>query len=47
LNDVLAPLKSPELDPVLDQFNDWRDPTVRHGIVPRLIRALEHFSERP
>jgi hypothetical protein len=29
---------------VLDDFENWRDPPVRHGALPRLLDALDQFS---
>ena len=40
-NQQLARLGVPEIDEVLGQFSDWRDPGVRHGIVPRLLDVTE------
>ena len=31
---------------VLAQFGDWRDPSVRHGVLPRLLDAVEAYCER-
>jgi len=41
LHPALRALGDPAIDAVLDDFDDWRDPSVRNGIVPRLISALE------
>lgn len=37
---ALGKLGDPGVDAVLRDFNDWRDPSVRHGIVTRLLDAL-------
>ncbi len=37
---ALGQLGDPGVDAVLHDFNDWRDPSVRHGIVTRLLSAL-------
>jgi hypothetical protein len=41
LNQQVARLGDPEIDAVLAQFDDWRDPAARHGILPRLLEAVE------
>jgi hypothetical protein len=33
-------LHEPEMDKVLADFDNWQDPSIRHGIVNRLINAL-------
>jgi hypothetical protein len=43
LNRPLARLHDPRIDPVLEQFHDWRDPSIRNGLLLRLIDALEAF----
>jgi len=37
---ALKKLGDPATDAVLRDFDDWRDPSVRHGIVTRLLDAL-------
>jgi len=37
---ALHKLGDPGVDAVLRDFDDWRDPSVRHGIVTRLLDAL-------
>lgn len=37
---ALGKLNDPAIDAVLRDFNDWRDPSVRHGIALRLIDAV-------
>lgn len=44
LNEPLARLGDPGLDAVLRDFNDWRRPEVRNGIVPRLLGAMRDFA---
>lgn len=44
-NEMVARLGCPEIDRVLKDFSDWRDPTVRHGIVPRLLSAVGNYCE--
>jgi hypothetical protein len=41
LNRPLARLHDPRIDPVLEQFHDWRDPSIRNGLLLRLLAALE------
>ena len=43
LNRVLENL-DPAIDAVLDQFHNWSDPSVRHGILPRLLDALAGYA---
>ncbi len=43
LNRPLARLGEPLIDEVLDQFYDWRNPSVRNGLLERLLSALETF----
>ncbi len=45
LNQPLAELEDPGLNTVLHDFDDWRHPDVRNGIVPRLIAAMEHYMD--
>jgi hypothetical protein len=33
------------LDKVLRQFHDWRNPTVRNGILPRLLEAMQAYAK--
>ena len=46
LNHPLQQLDDTELNTVLSDFSQWRDPTVRHGIVSRLLDAIEGYCER-
>ncbi|MEI7435715.1 MAG: hypothetical protein WCL16_02780 [bacterium] len=39
-NAPLAKLKHPGIDDVLRQFHEWRDPSVRNGVLARLIEAI-------
>ena len=41
LNQPLATLGDAKLNAVLGEFDDWRDPAIRHGILPRLMDAAE------
>lgn len=43
LNQQLARLGDADLDAVLEQFEDWRQPEVRHGILPRLLAAARGY----
>jgi hypothetical protein len=43
LNRPLARLGEPLIDEVLNQFHDWRNPSVRNGLLERLLSALEAF----
>jgi len=43
LNARLARLGDPKLDAVLGLFTDWRDPTVRHDLALRLLRAADAY----
>jgi len=45
-NQQVARLGDPEIDAVLEQFEDWRDPAIRHGILPKLLEAVEACCER-
>lgn len=40
LHQALPQLHIPGIDAVLADYNNWRDPSVRHRIIPRLIRAM-------
>lgn len=40
LHPSLRRLSDPQIDAVLDDFENWRNPAVRHGIVPRLLKAM-------
>ena len=46
LNQQVARLDDPEINAVLTQFEDWRDPAIRHGILPRLLEAVEAYARR-
>ncbi|MDP7740706.1 MAG: hypothetical protein QGF67_04655 [Lentisphaeria bacterium] len=46
LNHPLRQLDEAALNAVLGDFSQWRDPTVRHGIVSRLLDAIEGYCER-
>lgn len=41
LNQPAARLGDPDVSAVLAQFDDWRNPAIRHGILPRLFDAVE------
>ena len=43
LNRPLAQLGEPMIDEVLDQFHDWQNPSVRNGLLDRLLSTLEAF----
>lgn len=43
---ALRKLGDPQADAVLRDFDDWRDPSVRHGIVIRLLDALSKSYDR-
>jgi hypothetical protein len=43
LNNQVARLRDPKIAAVLEQFHDWRNPEIRHGILPRLLNAVEQF----
>lgn len=45
LNVPLKRLGDPAVDAVLAQFDDWRDPAIRHGILPRLLDAAEAYCK--
>ena len=40
LHPALAKLNTPAINAVLHDFDDWRNPSVRHGIVRRLLEAI-------
>ena len=42
---ALRRLGHAQINAILDDFNNWRDPTVRHGIVLRLLQAMEDTSQ--
>ena len=46
LNRPLARLGEPLIDEMLDQFHDWQNPSVRNGLLERLLSALEAFSQQ-
>lgn len=41
LHPALRKMRSPAVDAVLADFDDWRNPAVRNGIIPRLTAAME------
>lgn len=43
LNDPLSRLGDPGINQVLAQFHDWRDISIRNGVVPRLMDAMETY----
>ena len=43
LNQQVARLNDPKIAAVLDQFNDWRNPEIRHGILPCLLNVLDEY----
>ena len=43
LNTVLAELEDPGMDAVLECFHNWRDPSVRNGILLRLFDAIHQY----
>jgi len=43
LNVQAARLGDAGVDAVLQQFEDWRDPAIRHGILPKLLDAVEAY----
>lgn len=42
LHPRLKKLGDPTINKVLADFDDWRNPEVRHGILPRLLDAIEN-----
>lgn len=40
IHSALRKLHTPELDAVLDDLEDWRDPSKRHGLVTRLLTEM-------
>ncbi len=44
LNRELRRLNVGAIDAVLNAFEDWRDPALRHGILPRLLDAMETYG---
>ena len=44
LNQPLARLHEPRIDAVLAQFHDWRDPSIRNGLLLRLLEVLDEFA---
>ncbi len=45
LNQQVARLNDPKIAAVLQQFHDWRNPAIRHGILPRLLDAVEAYAK--
>mgnify|MGYP000645733101 FL=1 len=45
LNQPLTTLRDPHVDAVLADFANWREPAIRHGIVPRLLRAIKGVAD--
>lgn len=43
LNQQVAKLQDAKINAVLEQLCDWRNPAARHGILPRLLDAVEEF----
>jgi hypothetical protein len=46
LNQQVARLDDAGVNAVLAQFDDWRDPAARHGVLPRLLDAVEAYCDR-
>jgi len=46
LNQQLERLDDDSLSMVLKDFENWRNPAVRNGIVPRLLAAMEDYYQR-
>ena len=46
LNNQVAKLRDPDIDIILKQFEDWKNPAVRHGIVPGFFNALENYCQK-
>lgn len=46
LHPALRELHNANLDAVLNDFEDWKNPVVRHGIVPRLIEAMRNCAKK-
>jgi hypothetical protein len=46
LNEPLAKLGDAGLDAVLAQFHDWRNPSVRNGVLLRLLQAMEDYTQQ-
>ncbi len=44
LNEPLKRLNDPNLNAVLKDFDDWRRPEIRNGIMPRLIEAMKQYA---
>lgn len=44
LNEPLKKLDAPDLNAVLKDFDDWHNPAIRNGIVPRLIEAMRSYA---
>lgn len=44
LNEPLSKLGDENLNSVLRQFHNWRNPSVRNGLVPRILDAMEKFA---
>lgn len=42
---ALRKLSDPAISKILDEFDDWTDPSVRHGILPRLLDAMDAKSK--
>jgi len=45
LHPTLRALRDPAIERVLAKFDDWHNPAVRNGVVPRLISALAGYAE--
>lgn len=45
LHQKLLGLGNPELNSVIEDFQNWRTPAARHGIMPRLIGAMRRCAE--
>lgn len=43
LHPALRSLRDPTLDAALNRHDEWRYPTVRHGVVPAVLDALEAY----
>jgi hypothetical protein len=43
LNEQLVRLHDPELNAIVNDFSNWREPAVRNGVALRLFSALEHY----
>ena len=44
-NEPVARLGDARLNAILEQYHDWRDPSIRHGLLRKLLVAVEEYCD--